>query len=174
MKRIISIFVMLLFVLSVSAEPVPTGVERLNFVMPSDFKVAYRNQNKLSSIMEMVKKEESLKNWTRMITVQTFKNPKKYDPEKFVLGMAHLAKKQCGKVQVIPVRTGKQNGYAFSHKIIVCDPNKAIGKAELINVKAIKGDDLFYVAQVASRDNMDDKEMRYWAIYMRDVVVGKK
>ena len=174
MNKLIPIMLMLFYVSITYAEPTPKGIEQLRFHVPKGFKVAYKSANKSQSILEIIEKSESLENWTRMITIQTFKYSKDYQPEKFILEMASLAKKQCGNVQVVPVKTGEQNGYAFAQKIILCNPNKQTNKSELMNIKAIKGNDLFYVAQVANRVNIDRNEMRKWGMYLRNTVVTKK
>ena len=174
MNKLISIILILFYIPITYAESAPKDTEQLRFHVPKGFKVAYKSANKSQSILEMIEKSESLKNWTRMITIQTFKYSKDYQPEKFILGMANLAKKQCGNVQVVPVKIGEQNGYAFAQKIILCNPNKQTNKSELMNIKAIKGNDLFYVAQVANRVNIDRNEMRKWGMYLRNTVVTKK
>ena len=174
MNKLIPILLMIFCVSNTYAESAPKDTEQLRFHVPKGFKVAYKNANKSQSILEIIEKSESLKNWTRMITIQTFKDGKDYQPEKFILDMANLAKKQCGNVQVVPVKTGEQNGYAFVQKIILCNPNKQTNKSELMNIKAIKGNDLFYVAQVATRVNIDRNEMRKWGMYLRNTVVISK
>lgn len=174
MNKLIPMMLMLFYVSVTYAGPAPKDTEQLRFYVPKGFKVAYKNTDKSQSILEMIEKSESLENWTRMITIQTFKDGKDYQPEKFILGMASLAKKRCGNVQVVPVKTGNQNGYTFAQKIILCNPNKQTNKSELINIKAIKGNDLFYVAQVANRVNIDRNEMRKWGIYLRNTVVISK
>lgn len=165
---------MLFYVSFAAAETTPKGTEQLRFHIPKGFKVAYKNENKSQSILEIIQKSESLENWTRMITIQTFKDGKDHQPEKFILSIANLAKKQCGNVQVVPVKTSVQNGYPFVQKIILCNPNKQTNKSELMNIKAIKGNNLFYVAQVANRVNIDRNEMRKWGMYLRNTVVTKK
>lgn len=174
MNKLIPIMLMLFYVSMTYAESALKETEQLRYYVPKGFKIAYKKTNKSQSIMEIIEKSESLKNWTRMITIQTFKYSKDYQPEKFILGMANLAKKQCGNVQVVPVKTGEQNGYAFVQKIILCNPNKQTKKSELMNIKAIRGNDLFYVAQVANRVNIDRNEMRKWGIYLRNTVVISK
>lgn len=174
MSKLFPTLLILLYVPFAAAEPAPKGTEQLRFYVPKGYKVAYENSNKSQSILEIIEKSETLKNWTRMITIQIFKDGKNYQPEKFILSMASLAKKQCGNVQVVPVKTGQQNGYNFSQKIILCNPNKQTNKSELMNIKAIKGNDLFYVAQVANRVNIDRNEMRKWGMYLRNTVVTKK
>ncbi|MDH5600197.1 MAG: hypothetical protein OEY78_02715 [Gammaproteobacteria bacterium] len=151
---------------------ISTGhAEQLNFKIPKNYKIAFKKQNNNQSIIEFIRRSESLKNWTRMVTIQSFKYIKEYKPEPFILNMAKLARRQCGTTQVFPVKNGKQNGYPFSHKVIVCDPNKFTKIPETMNIKAIKGKNKFYVAQVSNRVDIDEKEMKFWANYLRDIVI---
>ncbi len=148
--------------------------ERLNFFVPKGWKIGHQAQGNDQAIIEIIPEKETVQSWTRMITVQTFRNPEKYQPELFINGMGELAKKACEGATLIPVRNGEQNGYAFSQKILVCTNNRATKTNETMNIKAIKGGQSFYVVQVASRSAMPDEEMRYWAIYLRDVTVGRR
>ena len=147
--------------------------EQLNFKIPKGYKIAYKNQNNNQSIIEFIRRNESLKNWTRMVTIQTFQYIKDYEPEPFILSMAKLAERQCDKTQLFPVKNGQQNGFQFSQKVISCDPNKFTGKPETMNIKAIKGKNKFYVAQVSNRVEMNEKEMKYWSFYLRDITIRK-
>lgn len=158
-----------LFILLFSASG---HAEQLNFKIPKGYKIAYKNQSNNQSIIEFIRRNESLKLWTRMVTIQTFKYIKDYEPESFILGMAKLAKRQCAKTQIIPVKTAQQNGYDFSQKLIVCEPNKFTGKPETMNIKAIKGKNKFYVVQVSNRVNMVEKEMKFWANFLRDIKIS--
>jgi hypothetical protein len=108
------------------------------------------------------------------VTIQTFSDSSDYDPEKYTLEVSRLAKTLCGKVQVEPVATDYQNGFLFSHKVIMCEPNLQTGKPEIMNIKAIKGKQSFYVAKVSNRVAMDANEIRYWALYLRDMVIESK
>lgn len=148
--------------------------EELNFVVPKDWKIAHQAQTKDQAILEIIPEKETVENWTRMVTVQTFGSSEKYQPESFINGMGELAKKTCSGVALIPVRRDQQNGFSFSQKILLCTKNQATNNDETMNIKAIKGEESFYVVQVASRTDMQREEMQYWALYLRDVVVRRK
>ena len=150
-----------------------SGPEKLNFVVPKGWGVAHQAQNDSGAILELISNNESLESWSRMVTIQTFKNPEQYEPEKFILSMAELAKKQCANVEIHEVRNDFQNGHPFSQKVISCIGKNGTKSKETMNIKAIKGKDSFYVAQVSYKVGIDKKEAYYWAIYLRDVVATK-
>jgi hypothetical protein len=174
MKIFISILFSFLCFSAAAEEPIVKETETLNYFVPEGFKIAYQNHDATSEIVEIISSTESLENWSRMITIQTFTDSYKYDPEKFILDISRLAKNQCGKVMVEPVAADQQNGFSFSHKVIMCEPNTKTDKAEIMNIKAIKGKQSFYVAQVINRVEIDENEIRYWAIYLRDLMIESK
>jgi hypothetical protein len=56
----------------------------------------------------------------------------------------------------------------------MCEPNTKTNKSEIMNIKAIKGKKSFFVAQVINRVEIDENEIRYWAIYLRDLMIESK
>lgn len=174
MKIIISLLIFLFYLPSAAEESTTGTAEKLNYFVPQGFKIIYQNKDKNGEIIEIISAAESLDNWSRMITIQTFTDSDKYDPEKFILAISRLAEDQCGRVQVEPVTTARQNGFFFSHKVIMCEPNIKTNMAEIMNIKAIKGEKSFFVARVINRVEIDENEMRYWAIYLRDLVIENK
>jgi hypothetical protein len=174
MKIIISLLISLFYLSAAADESATSTTEKLNYFVPEGFKIIYQHKDSSGEIIEIISASETLENWSRMITIQTFTDGNKYDPEKFILDISRLAKDQCGSVQVEPVTTAQQNGFFFSHKVIMCSPNIKTDKAEIMNIKAIKGKDSFFVAQVINRVEIDENEIRYWAIYLRDLVIENK
>jgi hypothetical protein len=123
-----------------SAETQPRSqTERLNFFVPKGFRVAHEAKGGGQAIIEIIPEKQTVENWTRMITVQTFRHPESYHPERFIDGMGELAKKACENVALIPVRNDQQNGYPFSQKILLCTKNRATNMDETMNVKALTG-----------------------------------
>ena len=157
-----------------AAEPVAEDTEQLDYFVPQGFKIAYQKQTETSKIVEIISEAETLENWSRMVTIKTFSDATQYDPEKYILEKSTRAREICGKVQVEPVTTAEQNGFSFSHKVIMCQPNIKTNKPEIMNIKAIKGKKAFYVAQVTNRVDIDESEIRYWALYLRDMVIETK
>jgi hypothetical protein len=174
MKIIISLLIFLFLLPAAAEESTTETAEKLNYFVPEGFKIIYQNKDANSEIIEIISEAESLDNWSRMITIQTFSDSDNYDPEKFILDISRVAEDQCGSVQVEPVTTARQNGFFFSHKVIMCSPNIKTNMAEILNIKAIKGEESFFVAQVINRVEIDENEMRYWAIYLRDLMIESK
>ena len=151
---------------------VGSAAEQLNFMMPKGWRIAYQAQHAGQGILEIVPAGETVRSWTRMITVQTFPDPQKYRAGPFIDGMGQLAKRVCVKTRLVPVITARQNGYKFSQKVLSCVRNRVPNIKETTDIKAIKGKQSFYVVQVAWKGNIAVREMRYWGYYMRDVTVS--
>ena len=174
MKYSILSLLTLFFCASLSTTNIAIAAEQLNFKIPEGYKIANRRKGKTLSILEMIKTDENLKNWTRMVTIQTFQNPERFAPEKFINTMAMLSKRKCGNIHLIPVKNGQQNGFEFSQKILLCQFKDKTKKSVTTNIKAIKGDQLFHVAQVANRVVLSDTESKFWAIYLRDTIINRE
>ncbi len=69
-----------------------SGPEKLNFVVPKGWGVAHQAQNDSGAILELISNNENLESWSRMVTIQTFKNPEQYEPERFILSMVKFIK----------------------------------------------------------------------------------
>ncbi|MFA5529193.1 MAG: hypothetical protein WDA11_00860 [Thiohalomonadaceae bacterium] len=150
----------------------PIGQEKLNFSVPKNYKIAHQVQSNGQSILELIPQNETLGNWTRMVTIQTFENPEKYNPEKFINGMFQLADNPCENVFSTKILTSTINGFPYSHGSMRCDFKDKNKLGEAFTVKAIKGNKLFYVAQVASRTPMSNNEAQYWAYYVIGINVS--
>lgn len=174
MKFVMCLMAALFLSGSALAAEIDNKPEKLNFFVPKGWRVAHQVQEQDRAILEIIPEKETVENWTRMITVQTFGSPEKYQPESFIKGMGELAKKFCAGVVLFPVRNDQQNGFSFSQKILLCTKNRATNNDEEMHIKAIKGEESFYVVQVASRTDMPREEMQYWALYLRDVAVSRQ
>lgn len=148
------------------------AAEQLHFMVPKGWRIADQAQHAGQGILEVVPADETARNWTRMITVQIFPESRKYRPGPFIDGMGQLAKRVCVKTRLVPVITARQNGYAFSQKVLSCVRRRAPNIKETTDIKAIQGKQSFYVVQVAWKGNIAVREMRYWGYYMRDVTVS--
>jgi hypothetical protein len=153
--------------------PIANLPEKLRYQVPKDFQITYQGQEEDRTVLEMIPKAERMNNWTRMITIQTFSDPKFYEPEQFIVAMAEMAKIQCRKIDVYKVRNNFQNGHLFSQKVITCEGKQETEAKETIQVKAIKGKENFYVVQVATKVDLSENEAYMWAVFLRDAVAGK-
>ncbi len=144
--------------------------ENLLVTMPDGYKVGFRDKNDTRLISEMVPTGQSVENWTEMLTVQIFYDMKA-TPEQFRQRFAKDWADKCKGSQSNPVGKGDERGYPVSIWIQFCPKNPDTGKPEFTILKAIGGNDSFYVVQKAFRFKPDKAQIQTWSRFLRDVYV---
>jgi hypothetical protein len=137
--------------LAVAAQPA-LDAENLIVSPPGDFKVGYDSHDANKSITEFVPAQETVEDWTRMLTVQVFRHAK-IEAAAFLQGVGKGFAEACPGTTVRGngIRTGQVNGYVVSMLFLQCPKNPATGKPETTIFRAIKGNDALYLVQRAWR-----------------------
>lgn len=126
--------------------------ENLLVGMPQGFKVGFNESRNGMNMQEWVPANETVQNWSEMVTVQVFLNRKDLDPAQFLATMEKQWAGACKGSTATPTVTGKTNGYTSATTLLRCPLLAASGKPETTMMKAIKGNDSFYLVQRAVRD----------------------
>lgn len=169
--RIILSGLLVCFWLACSATAAELKDENLLQKLPQGFKVGYRaNQNGVM-ISEMVPTAETVESWTEMITTQIFFGKSQISPEQFRQSISSRWKQACPKSSFHQMADGKENGYVFAYFMMHCPLNPNTNKPEITLVKAIQGNDSFYVVQKAWRSTPRKESLASWGHYMRTVKV---
>jgi len=129
----------------------PLENENLLVGMPQGFKVGFTDSRNGMNMQEWVPAAETVQSWTEMITVQIFLRRKDLEPAQFLVALQKRWAGACKDSTATPVATGKVNGYESSSILLRCPLLASTGKPETTMVKAIKGNDSFYVVQRAVR-----------------------
>ncbi len=116
-----------------------------NFLVniPDGYKIDFQTKQGKMVMTEMVPVEESVENWTEMVTTQVFLGLTSATPAQFRALMAKQWIAACPGGSFAPVREGVENGYPFSVWLQLCPRNPSTGKPENTWFKAIKGNDSF-------------------------------
>ena len=125
--------------------------ENLLVGMPQGFKVGFNESRNGMNMQERVPANETVQNWTEMVTVQVFLNRSDLDPAQFLAMMEKRWAGACKGSTATPVATGRTGGYASATTLLRCPLLASSGKPETTMMKAIKGNDSFYVVQRAVR-----------------------
>lgn len=125
--------------------------ENLLVGLPPGFKVGFSEQRNGMNMQEWVPSNETVQNWTEMVTVQVFLNRTDLDPVKFLATLQQQWAGVCKGSVATPVATSRVNGYLSASTLLRCPLLDRTGKPETTMVKAIKGNDSFYVVQRAVR-----------------------
>lgn len=145
--------------------------ENLLQSLPGGFKVDYQTKQNNMLMVEMVPKNETVNNWSEMVTTQIFLGLQKTTPEAFQATMQKMWGDACKNSEFASVAKGVENGYPFSLWLQTCPLNPATGKPEITWFKAIQGNDSFYVVQKAFKFSPSKQQITQWMDYFRTVTV---
>jgi hypothetical protein len=145
--------------------------ENLLMGLPPGFKVAYQDKKPQRMIVEMVPKDQSLKSWDEMITVQIFYRRGDLETAKFREEIRQGWLNACPDGDFAPLRDGRENGYSFEFWSLYCPKNPETGAPELTYFKAIQGNDAFYSIQKAFRIEPADSQIIEWTKFASKVLV---
>lgn len=144
--------------------------ENLLQTLPQGYKVDYQAKQSTMLMTEMVPQNESVNQWSEMVTTQVFFNMK-VTPSDFQARMQTMWAASCQGAEFVSLRQGEENGYAFSFWMQVCPLNQATGKPEITWFKAIQGNDSFYVVQKAFKFMPTNEQVVAWTQYLKSVQV---
>ena len=149
------------------------GLENENLLVevPSGFKIDYQAEQNDVVINEMVPANESVNDWTTLVTVQIFLGETSTTPEQYQETMTQSWFNACDNSETYPVADGDENGYHFVLWQLYCPVNPSTQKVEYAYMKAIQGNDSFYLVQVAFRHGPSNDEITQWMKYLKDVQV---
>jgi hypothetical protein len=123
--------------------------ENLLVAAPAGYEVGLRKKKKESSITEWVPADETVDNWTEMVTVQVFYDLK-VPPEALMRDLEKRWRGACpGAGEAQTIADGVEHGYPARVWLLDCPRNPDSGKREITWFKAIEGNDSFYVVQKA-------------------------
>lgn len=145
--------------------------ENLLQPLPHDFKIANQDGNQKASLTEMVPKDETLDDWSTMVTTQIYYGEKDASFEIYRSNMKQRWKAACDTAESASVRDGEENGYAFQLWVQSCHFSDEKRKPEITWFKMIKGHDSAYVVQVAFHYEPSKPEIVQWMKYLGSVTV---
>lgn len=150
-----------------------SGLENENLLVavPSGFRIDYQGKENNFVINEMVPQGESVNAWTTLITVEIFLGEKNTTPEQYQQTLTERWFNACNDSESYPVANGEENGYKFVLWQLYCPLNQSTQTMEYTYLKAIQGNDSFYLVQVAFRHEPSPDEITQWMNYLQDVQV---
>lgn len=149
----------------------PLQDENLLIAIPNGFQIGTQGQQGPMLIAEYIPQGETVSDWSRMVTVQVFRNLKNVDPDGFADGLRGRWLAACAGSDVQKVKDGHENGYAFSVWLFSCPLNSKTGKPENMFAKFISGNDSLYSIQYAYRGPLTKEIIPPTMNYLRDVRV---
>ena len=135
--------------------------ENLLTNLPEGYQIGYQNRNDKELISEMMPRNETVENWTEMVTVQIFFG-QKMGAAQFKARMEKLWLASCPGGEPRSVNDGPERGYATATWVLACPLNPATKKPELTWFKAIQGNDSLYVVQKAFKFMPSQDQSTQW------------
>jgi hypothetical protein len=145
--------------------------EVLLVAVPKGYKIDYEKKAGNQIMTEMVPQDETVKNWTEMITVQIFLNMRDVTPAQYRARIEGLWGQACTGSEFAKVKEGVERGYPTLTWFQKCPMNNATGKPELTWMKAIQGRDSFYLVQKAYKFEPSAEQKTQWGGYLDSVRV---
>ncbi len=144
--------------------------ENLLVEVPPGYKIDFQEHKPNMLMNEMVPTNETVGDWTEMVTVQIFYNLKT-TPQQFTNTLASGWIAACPGATSSSVASGDENGYPAAVWLLKCPKNPATGKPEITWVKTMQGNDSFYVVQKAFKFTPSNDQVVQWMKYLRAVAV---
>ena len=152
------------------AAPAQLQNENLLVTMPSGFKVGFQDKKNNMQMTEMVPANETVEDWTEMVTVQIFFGLKT-TPAQFKDRIEKGWISACPGGGAHPVSGDTENGYPALIWVLSCERNPKTGKPEIAWFKGMQGDDSFYLVQRAFRFMPAQEQMTKALAYLATVKV---
>ena len=138
--------------------------------LPKDFKIGYQTKQNGMAMVKLVPQKQTLDNWTKMITLQSIAGAN-LGAEEFRNNTANLWQNACPKSSFNPITEGEANGYSGAVWQLTCEYNPQTGKPEYTWMKAVQGENAFYVKQYAFRYAPNKAEVGNAMGHLRDLAV---
>jgi hypothetical protein len=145
--------------------------EKLLVSLPRGYKVGSQKTTPKGSISEMVPAAETVENWTEMVTVQIFLGMRDVTPTQYRERMQKLWSNTCADSEFAKLKDGVENGYAALTWMQKCPLNPHSGKPELTWLKAVQGQDSFYLVQKAFKFEPSAEQRKEWGKFLDGVRV---
>ena len=125
--------------------------ENLIVGLPTGFTMALTDRRGAMDISEFVPTGETVKDWSRMVTVQIFHDMGGVAPTLMAEGIRSQWLAACPGSEVNKVKDIVENGYAATLWLFTCPLNNRTGKPETMFTKITGGTDALYSVQYAYR-----------------------
>lgn len=125
--------------------------ENILIGIPSGYKMGYKAYDPKThyTLAEFIPKEESVENWSQMLTVNIYHKNLPYSADAYAANIKSLWEKSCNGSYTQNISEGVENGYKYALVMLFCPKSAVSKKEEYTWLKAIKGNDSFYVIQKA-------------------------
>jgi hypothetical protein len=144
--------------------------ENLLVSVPSGYKIDYQKKQGNVLMSEMVPVNETVNNWTEMVTVQIFYDLK-IAPEQVRGKLEQGWAGSCPGSQTKLITQGVERSYPSIMWVMFCPMNPSTKKPEKTWVRGIQGADSFYLVQKAYKFTPSQEQEAQWLGFLNGVSV---
>lgn len=143
--------------------------------VPPGYKIASQVRQGNAAITQMIPDGESLQDWNEILAINVFLGEKNATVEQFQ--DFHLKRwlngcpERAAVSDVKLVAKGTDNGYPYAIWVASCKRSSISDPSEFAWIKAIKGNDSFYVIQKSFRSEPSPKQVAHWVQYLEKLAV---
>jgi hypothetical protein len=169
--KLLGLFALLLACAAFQPAQAQLKDENLLAPLPAGFKVGYHESKGGMVIQEFVPANETVENWSEMVTAQIFLGQHDFDGVR-VLGIIEQEwVKACPASKPNAISTARVNGYAAWNLFLQCPLLASTGKPETTFFRAVKGNDSFYIVQRAARSMPGQAQLNAMSQYLDTTTV---
>ncbi len=150
--------------------------ERLLAEPPEGWKQVFRTDKPDIRLVEYIPEDQHNASWSSKVSFESLAgNPQ--DPIDFVNGISADQANTCDGFEATPTFAGLENGYPTTVQFLECANSRLIERSQVTMIKAIQGNDYFYVITRAHRGaplesgekSLSNAEIAEWSMYLRAI-----
>lgn len=146
---------------------------------PGDWIPVYQLNNQRSRISEYVPPSQTRTEWNTKMFFESYKDLVDADPITILLREVTADEEECEFVQHFNLFSGLENNYPTSLRLYMCGRNKTSRYGEVKMVKAIQGNEYFYIIRLVkhldpfqpNEPAFPKEEIARWSSLMKTITV---
>lgn len=162
-----------------------TAGEMLIAKPPPDWQRIYQFNNEETRLSDYIPNDENEETWASKLSFESHAQLKHADPIAVIMGEIKNQAEICKYISHSNLFSGFENNYPTSVRLILCGENVHTEKGEVSLIKAIQGNEYFYLIQLVKKvpvfgpsspvaDNLQtpdftSEEVAYWSTYMKRI-----
>jgi hypothetical protein len=152
--------------------------EQLLAAPPGGFKEVFSSDNPGLRMVEYIPRDETRDSWQQKVTFEALSGEPLPDPIEFMNALAADQAGACAEgFSEYTTFSGLENGYPTSVHLMVCRRNRVFEQSQITMLKAIQGNESFYVITRAQRaaplaegaSPLSEAAMGGWALYLKAI-----
>lgn len=139
--------------------------------LPTGFKISSQTNSGRTLNTKMIPQHETEGSWTEMLETEVMLGQKNVTLSQVQSIMKRIWLSECPGGALEPITNGEENGYPFFLWVQGCRAKFLTGEPQKTWVKAIKGNDNFYIVKKSFRFDPSNEQITDLMKYFRSILV---